>query len=57
MNTREIIEERRYYINSIYDVNLFSKTVRNKWKIENKLHWHSTVINKKKKCIINAEDY
>lgn len=56
LNTGEIIEERRYYINSIYDIDLFSKTVRKEWSIENKLHWHldytlkedySTIINKK----------
>lgn len=56
LNTGEVIEERRYYINSIYDIELFSKTVRNEWAIENKLHWHldytlkedySTVIDKK----------
>lgn len=56
LNTGEIIEERRYYINSIYDIDLFSKTVRKEWSIENNLHWHldytlkedySTIINKK----------
>lgn len=56
LNTGEIIEERRYYINSIYDIDLFSKAVRKEWSIENKLHWHldytlkedySTIINKK----------
>lgn len=56
LNTGEIVEERRYYINSIYDIDLFSKTVRKEWTIENKLHWHldytlkedySTIIDKK----------
>ena len=56
LNTGDIIEERRYYINSIYDIDLFSKAVRKEWSIENKLHWHldytlkedySTIINKK----------
>lgn len=56
LNTGEVVEERRYYINSIYDIDLFSKTVRNEWAIENKLHWHldytlkedySTIIDKK----------
>ena len=56
LNTGEVIEERRYYINSIYDIDLFTKTVRNEWTIENKLHWHldytlkedySTIIDKK----------
>lgn len=54
--TVEVKEEKRYYINSIYDVDLFSKTVRKEWSIENKLHWHldytlkednSTIIDKK----------
>lgn len=56
LNTGEVVEERRYYINSIFDIELFSKTVRNEWAIENKLHWHldytlkedySTIIDKK----------
>lgn len=56
LNTGEVVEERRYYINSILDIELFSKTVRNEWAIENKLHWHldytlkedySTIIDKK----------
>lgn len=54
--TDEIKQEERYYINSIYDIDLFSKTVRKEWSIENKLHWHldytlkednSTIIDKK----------
>lgn len=54
--TGEVIEERRYYINSIYDIDLFAKTVRREWSIENNLHWHldytlkedySTIIDKK----------
>lgn len=56
LNTGKKVEERRYYINSIYDIDLFSRTVRNEWGIENKLHWHldytlkedySTIIDKK----------
>lgn len=56
LNTGEVVEERRYYINSIYDIELFSRTVRNEWSIENKLHWHldytlkedySTIIDKR----------
>lgn len=51
-----VTEERRYYINSIYDIDLFVKTVRREWSIENNLHWHldytlkednSTIIDKK----------
>ena len=54
--TGEVKQEERYYINSIYDIDLFAKTVRNEWGIENKLHWHldytlkednSTIIDKK----------
>ena len=54
--TGEVVEEKRYYINSIYDIDLFAKTVRKEWSIENNLHWHldytlkedfSTVIDKK----------
>lgn len=56
INTGEIIEEKRYYINSILDIEIFRKTVRNEWMIENNLHWHldytlkedqSTVIDKR----------
>jgi len=31
--------DRRHYILSFYDVNLFAKAVRSHWGIENKLHW------------------
>lgn len=56
INTGEIVIEKRYYIMSIFDVQLFSKTVRKEWMIENNLHWHldytlkedtSTIIDKK----------
>lgn len=56
VNTGEIIIEKRYYIMSIFDVELFAKTVRKEWMIENNLHWHldytlkedsSTIIDKK----------
>lgn len=56
INTGETIEEKRYYINSILDIETFRKTVRREWMIENNLHWHldytlkedeSTVIDKK----------
>ena len=40
LNTGKIVEERRYYINSIYDIDLFARVVRNEWGIENNLHWH-----------------
>lgn len=49
--------EKRYYISSLnIDINLFSKSIRNHWSIENKLHWHldftfredkNTTMNKK----------
>jgi len=31
--------DKRYYILSFYDVDLFAKAVRSHWGIENKLHW------------------
>ena len=38
---KEILEERRYYISSLFnDIELFSKSIRNHWSVENKLHWH-----------------
>ena len=40
INTGEIVIEKRYYIMSIFDVKLFSRTVRKEWMIENNLHWH-----------------
>lgn len=56
LNTGKKMIEIRYYINSIYDIDLFVKTVRKEWCIENNLHWHldytlkednSTIIDKK----------
>lgn len=56
INTGEMVIEKRYYIMSIFDVELFSRTVRKEWMIENNLHWHldytlkedaSTIIDKK----------
>ena len=56
LNTNKITTEIRYYINSIYDIDLFAKTVKKEWCIENNLHWHldytlkedySTIIDKK----------
>lgn len=56
INTGEIVIEKRYYIMSIFDAELFARTVRKEWMIENNLHWHldytlkedsSTIINKK----------
>ncbi len=33
--------EMRYYVSSLnVNIELFSKTIRNHWSIENKLHWH-----------------
>jgi len=40
LNTGKRTIEIRYYINSIYDIDLFVKTVRKEWCIENNLHWH-----------------
>ena len=39
INTGEVIIEKRYYIMSIFDVELFARTVRKEWMIENNLHW------------------
>lgn len=56
INTGEIVIEKRYYIMSIFDAELFARTVRKEWMIENNLHWHldytlredsSTIIDKK----------
>ena len=56
INTGDVVVEKRYYIMSIFDVELFSRTVRKEWMIENNLHWHldytlkedaSTIIDKK----------
>ena len=33
--------EMRYYISSLLiNIELFSKSIRNHWSVENKLHWH-----------------
>ena len=33
--------EQRYYISSLYiDIDLFSRSIREHWSVENKLHWH-----------------
>lgn len=38
---KEIIIEKRFYISSLFiDIELFSKSIRNHWSVENKLHWH-----------------
>lgn len=35
------VEEKRYYISSLLvDVELFSKSARGHWGVENQLHWH-----------------
>ena len=56
LNNGEVTTEIRYYINSIYDIDLYAKAVRIEWSIENNLHWHldyalkedySTIIDKK----------
>mgnify|MGYP002622315048 CR=1 FL=1 len=37
----EITIENRYYISSLdVDIELFSKSIRLHWSVENKLHWH-----------------
>ena len=38
---KETIIEKRFYISSLFiDIGLFSKSIRNHWSVENKLHWH-----------------
>ena len=38
---KETIIEKRFYISSLFiDIKLFSKSIRNHWSVENKLHWH-----------------
>lgn len=32
--------EIRYYITSLYDVELCAESIRGHWSVENKLHWH-----------------
>lgn len=48
--------EKRYYIMSIFDAELFARIARKKWMVENNLHWYldytlkedsSTIIAKK----------
>lgn len=39
LNGATAIEER-YFINSIVNINDFSRAVRNHWGVENGLHWH-----------------
>lgn len=37
----ETVIEFRYYISSLdINIQLFSKSIRNHWSVENKLHWH-----------------
>ena len=53
----------RYYISSLLiNINLFSKSIRNHWSVENKLHWHLNFIFKQdnnsttnKKALFNLE--
>ena len=53
----------RYYISSLLiNINLFSKSIRNHWSVENKLHWHLNFIFKQdnnsttnKKTLFNLE--
>jgi predicted transposase YbfD/YdcC len=36
----EIVIEERYFICSIFDIELFARAVREHWGVENGLHWH-----------------
>lgn len=35
----KVTEERRYYLNSITEIDRFAEAVRNHWGVENSLHW------------------
>ena len=38
---KETIVEKRFYISSLFiDIELFSRSIREHWSVENKLHWH-----------------
>ena len=50
INTGEVSIEKRYYIASIFDIELFSKAVRKEWGIENNLHWHLDYSLKEDSC-------
>lgn len=39
-NNGKIVEEERYFICNIDDINIFSRAIRDHWGIENGLHWH-----------------
>lgn len=62
-NGKNIKIEYRYYISSLFlNIELFSKSIRNHWSVENKLHWHldftfkqdnNTTTNKK--ALMNLE--
>lgn len=62
-NGKEVKEEYRYYISSLFlNIELFSKSIRNHWSVENKLHWHLDFTFKQdknttmdKKALMNLE--
>lgn len=43
-NSGKVSEQRRYYLNSITDVELFANAVRSHWGVENRLHWVLDVV-------------
>ena len=52
LNIGEATTEIGYYINSIYDIDLFEKTVRKEWSIENNLNCHLDYTLKEDYCTI-----
>ena len=41
VKNKETTIEKRYYMSSLFiDIDLFSKSIRKHWSVENKLHWH-----------------
>ena len=41
VKNKETTIEKRYYMSSLFiDIDLFSRSIRKHWSIENKLHWH-----------------
>jgi len=46
----KVTTERRHYITTLIDVNVFAKAVRAHWGIENSLHWCLDVVFREDKC-------
>jgi len=52
----KVIEETRYFITSLMNVDLFAKAVRAHWGIENSLHWCLDVVFHEDDCRIRANN-